>query len=323
MYQQTVDYGTKLIIDFLNLLTGITHSHGWSILLLTLVFRILILPLTMKSIKSMKTMQLLQPKMKEIQEKYKDDKERQTKEMMALYKEAGANPFSGCLPMLLPIPIFILLFRVLRYPEFNDYMLINSSFYGMDLTTAAITQLPHHLLGGLSLTLPGMIDLSFTNLGFLQNTYFYLPTTILVVLMTVSTFLQQASMTMDPKQKPTMYMMNIFLVYISLTMPSGVLLYWVFSNILQLIQQKFTGTAPAAAKDIAEIAEKRKHPHAAPALALAGETKSKPAVKPVSVPKTGNQQARKPAANTGSLKKDSAPKKPQSASSIKKKKKKK
>lgn len=219
--------------------------------MLTLIFRILILPLTFKSIKSMKAMQELQPKMKELQEKYKDDREALAKKQMEMFKEHGANPMGGCLPMILQMPIFLLLFRVLRAPELNGYILINSSFYGMDLTTAAITRIPPAFLGGLSLAMPGMIDLSVTNIGFLQHTYLYLPTLVLAAGMSVTTIIQQKQMVVDPNQKGMMMMMNLMLIYFAVIMPSGVLLYWVLGNAFQIVQQKFTGTtAPpqAAAK---------------------------------------------------------------------------
>ena len=252
MWHTIVSTSTQFVVDSLIFLNeNVTHSYGWSIILLTLIFRILILPLTFKSIKSMKAMQELQPKIKELQEKYKNDKEALAKKQMEMFKEHGANPMGGCLPMLLQLPIFILLFRVLRSPELNGYILINASFYGMDLTTAAITRIPDNFLGGLSLAMPGMIDLSATNIGFLQNTYLYLPTLVLAAGMSVTTFIQQKQMTIDPNQKGMMVMMNLMLVYFAMIMPSGVLLYWVLGNLFQIVQQKFTGTMappqPAAA----------------------------------------------------------------------------
>ena len=328
MYQETVTYFTNLIVYALQYLSdNLTHNHGWSILLLTLSFRIIILPLTMKSLKSMKAMQQLQPRIKELQAKYADDKERQSREMMGLYKQAGVNPFSGCLPMLLQIPIFILLFRALRYPELNGYILINTSFYGMDLTSAVITKLPHTLFGGMTLAMPGMLDLSFTNIGFLHNTFLYLPSIYLVVLMVVSTFLQQASMTMDPQQKPMMYMMNIFIVYISLMMPTGVMLYWVFSNMFQLVQQKFTNSGLKPAEVAASAGKGDAAPKAAKAVKSPGKnggfidnmkTMAKEASALEAEKKKPSSSA--PKKQTGSIKKQSHPKKTQSKGKNKKRK---
>ena len=242
MWNEIVDTSSDVIVQSILFLTNnITHNHGWSIIVLTLIFRVLIFPLTLKSMKSMKAMQALQPKIKEMQAKYKDDKERQAREQMKLFKEHGVNPMGGCLPLLLQLPIFILLFRVLRSPELNGFILVNSSFYGLDLTTAAITRLPQTYLGGLALTMPGMMDLSTLGIGFLHNTYLYLPSLILVAFMVVTTFVQQAQMVVDPQQKTTMYMMNLMIVYFSVMMPTGVLLYWGLSNAFQIVQQKFTG----------------------------------------------------------------------------------
>src|SRR4051794_33818998 len=102
--------------------TGLTHIFGsgsataWalSIVLLTVAMRLLLFPLFVKQIKNQRAMQLLQPKMKELQAKYKNDKEKLNQEMMALWREHGANPFAGCLPLVLQIPVFIALFRVLN-----------------------------------------------------------------------------------------------------------------------------------------------------------------------------------------------------------------
>ena len=248
MWRQISDSSSQLIVSTILFFTEhITHNHGWSIILLTLVFRVVIYPLTLKSTKSMKAMQALQPKMKELQEKFKDNKEQQSRELMALYKKHGVNPLGGCLPMLLQMPIFIVLFTVLRAPEKNGFILINASFFGMDLTTAALTRIPASFLGGVALAKPNMIDLSGLGIGFFNNMFLYLPTIILVVLMVVTTFVQQKQMVVDPQQKTTMYMMNLFIVYLALMMPSGVLLYWVVSNVFQIAQQKFTGTVMATA----------------------------------------------------------------------------
>ena len=279
MWNTIVNESTLLIVNSLIFLHDkVTHNYGWSIILLTLIFRILILPLTFKSIKSMKAMQELQPKMKELQEKFKNDKERFAREQMALFKQHKVNPMGGCLPMLLQMPIFILLFTVLRNPERNGFILINSSFYGMDLTTAAFTRIPAHFLGGLSLAMPGMIDLSVLGIGFFQNTYLYLPTIVLAAAMAVTTIIQQRQTVMDPNQKGMMVMMNFMLIYFGLIMPSGVLLYWVLGNAFQIVQQKFTGSViapPAAGKSALVKAEAKGKASGKPASG--NGTKPKPA----------------------------------------------
>src|SRR4051794_19295846 len=93
---------------------GSGAAWGLSIVLLTVAMRLVLFPLFVKQIKNQRAMQLLQPKMKELQAKYKNDKEKLNQEMMALWREHGANPFAGCLPLVLQIPVFIALFRVLN-----------------------------------------------------------------------------------------------------------------------------------------------------------------------------------------------------------------
>ncbi|WGX76291.1 YidC/Oxa1 family membrane protein insertase [Paraclostridium bifermentans] len=99
----------KFILDF-----GI--EYGWAIILFTIVVKVILLPLTIKQTKSMKAMQDIQPKIKEIQEKYKSKPEKQNQEIMKVYQEAKINPMSGCLPLLIQFPILIGLYNVLRQP---------------------------------------------------------------------------------------------------------------------------------------------------------------------------------------------------------------
>lgn len=258
---------------------GFTGNYGVDIILLTALIRVAMYPLTLTSIKSMKTMQELQPKIKELKKKYGDDKERLNKETLDLYRKHGANPLSGCLPLLLQLPIFIVLFQMLRLPERNGYIFINASFCGIDLTTAAFNRISADFLGNLPLVLPGMVDLSFLGISFFNNSYLYLPTLALVAFMTVTTFLTQKGMTMDQSQSANFMFMNIFIVFISFTMPSGVLLYWGMSNFFQLVQQKLV-PQPSAAKDVKKEAEEgvRKAPTPSPDTAKeekAGKTKQK------------------------------------------------
>ena len=97
----------KIIFEFVN-------NYGWSIIVFTLFVRLLLVPLMIKQIKSQKAMQDIQPKIKEIQEKYKNKPEKQQEELMKIYQEAKINPLSGCLPLLIQMPILIGLFNVLR-----------------------------------------------------------------------------------------------------------------------------------------------------------------------------------------------------------------
>jgi YidC/Oxa1 family membrane protein insertase len=252
-----VDSLSELFLRILEFSHKYTGNYGWDIIILTGLIRVVLLPLTLSSLRGMKAMQQAQPQLKELQAKYKDDKEKLNKEMMALYKEIGFNPITGCLPMILQIPIFIILYRVLLFPEMNGFIFVNTSFYGMDLTTAAFNRLSTDFLGNMHLIMPGMIDLTRLGIGFFKNTYLYIPGLPVVVLMVITTVLQQQMMTVDPQQKTTMWMMNLFFVYLAFIMPSGVLLYWGFSNLLQFAQQAMTKTSKKAQAIAAKAAAEK------------------------------------------------------------------
>lgn len=121
-----------LIFEAMSLIYNYVISDwGVSIIVLTIFFRLLVWPLMVKQTRSMRGMQKLQPLMKEVQEKYKDDKEKQSQEMMKLYKENNINPLGGCLPMLLQMPLMIGFFAVIMIPPVNQEGIIQSTFYGL------------------------------------------------------------------------------------------------------------------------------------------------------------------------------------------------
>ncbi|MBR1727979.1 MAG: YidC/Oxa1 family membrane protein insertase [Selenomonadaceae bacterium] len=175
-------------------------SYGLAIILLTVIIKILLYPLTAKQIKSMKAMQELQPELKKLQEKYKDNPQVMQQKLAALYQKAGVNPLAGCLPMLIQMPILMGMY----YALFNfDYGGAEPSF----------------------LWLP---SLSQTD-----STY------ILPFLSALTTFLQQKMTMMEgtPQKKTLMIIMPIFIGWISLNFPAGLVLYWVTMNIVQIVQQ--------------------------------------------------------------------------------------
>lgn len=182
-------------------------SYGIAIILLTIAIKVVLYPLTVKQVKSMKAMQELQPKMKEIQEKYKGNSEKLQKEMAALYKDAGVNPLAGCLPLLVQMPFLIAIFFALQSFDYGEYQ----SFLFLS-----------HL---------GQPD----------------PTYILPFLSAATTWLQSKQTMTDNSQQNKMMLifMPLFIGYISLTFPGGLVLYWVVSNIFQIIQQYFTYRKPA------------------------------------------------------------------------------
>lgn len=174
------------------------NSYGWSIILLTVVIKIVLLPLTIKQNKSMKAMSKIQPKLKALQEKYKDDKERLNKEIMSFYKENKVNPLAGCFPLLLQLPVMFALFRMLTDPGLSKIISKEGFFWIKSLTDKD---------------------------------------PILVVVMLATTFAQQLMMTTDPQQKNMMLPMTIFMGIIAFNFPAGVLLYWVTMNVLTILQQ--------------------------------------------------------------------------------------
>jgi YidC/Oxa1 family membrane protein insertase len=213
---------------------GDEPAWGFAIIALTIIVRVLLLPLAVKQTRSMRAMQKLQPKVKKLQEKYKVDRELMRKdpetyrakkqklneEMMALYREEGVNPASGCLPLLAQAPIFFALFSVLRDPTFTE--LQNADFY---FFTSYITGEPSGLGGLVSAAgWPGwlLIVLMAGTMGWSSKQ------------MMART---QAEGVQAQQQKIMMYVMPVFLAVISFNLPLGVLLYWVTTNLWQVGQQ--------------------------------------------------------------------------------------
>ncbi len=178
---------------------NITGSYGLAIILLTVAVRVLILPLTIYQTKSMKKMQEVQPLMKALQDKYKDQPEKLNQEMMGLYKEQGVNPFAGCLPLLIQMPFLYAVFAVLKAFDPAAHG-VSALFLGMDLAV--------------------------------KNPY-------LAVLTVGSMFLQSwlSGVGNDPNQKMMMYLMPLMFGYITFNMQSGVVLYWVVSTLFGIVQQ--------------------------------------------------------------------------------------
>ncbi|MCF0157602.1 YidC/Oxa1 family membrane protein insertase [Veillonella caviae] len=181
-------------------------SYGVAIILLTIVIKAILAPLTVKQIKSMKAMQELQPRMKAIQDKYKNDPQRMQQEIGNMYKEMGVNPLAGCLPLLVQMPFLIAIFYALQnYPYDPNFVQF--------------------------LWLPSLGE---------TDPYYILP-----VLSAVSTWLmsrqtsQGATGAAASQQKMMMWFMPLFIGYISLNFPAGLVIYWIVSNVFQFVQQHF------------------------------------------------------------------------------------
>jgi len=229
-----------LLLQVLEFFYKMTGSFGLAIVLLTIIVRLLLYPLNQKQMVSMQQMQKIQPRLKMIQEKYANNKEKMSQETMALYKEYKVNPAAGCLPILIQLPILILLFNVLRAYDFAG-----TSFLGVllgssttdGLALALGMKVAHSGSVGIMAVLTGLLH----NPGALANVNFYLGNLVLLVGISVLTWAQQKLS--GAGNNPQMAMMNtvmpIFMAFICLSMPGGVMLYWALSSLIGVVQQYF------------------------------------------------------------------------------------
>lgn len=216
VFKDAIFYCIEFFYNFL-------YDWGLAIIVVTLIFRLCLFPLMQKQIKSSYRMQQFQPRLREIQEKYADDQQRQAEEMQKVYAEIGFNPITGCLPLLLQMPIFIALYQVLqemgsRIGEGTAY-----SFYNIlpDLVTSPSAM-------------------------FSQGFGAFLPYLVLLILFAGCTFLPavlQQWGTNNPQKNQTLIMMGvmtIFMLWIGWSSPTGVLLFWATSSIFGVAQQLIT-----------------------------------------------------------------------------------
>ena len=191
-----------------------THNYGVDIIILTILIKLLFWPLTHKSYVSMRQMKKLQPKMQKIREKYKDDKEKMNQEIMQMYRTHKVNPVGGCLPMILQIPVFFALYRVL----YSALAIRHAPFMLWINDLAA----PDRLYVGINIPYLGGLP-------------------VLTLLMGVSMFVQQkmSPTTGDPRQEKMMLMMPVVFTVFFINFPSGLVLYWLVNNVLSIGQQYY------------------------------------------------------------------------------------
>ena len=196
LLQRTVEFMYQLTVS-----AGIP-SYGMAIILMTVVIKMILYPLTVKQVKSMKAMQELQPKMKRLQEQYKTNPQLLQQEMQKLYREAGVNPLAGCLPMLVQMPILMAIFYALKDATYEGG---NPSFLWMPSLSEA-------------------------------DPYYILP-----VLSALSTYLTSRQTTDESNQqmKMMMYVMPIFIGWMSMNFAAGLVIYWITMNLVQVVQQWF------------------------------------------------------------------------------------
>jgi YidC/Oxa1 family membrane protein insertase len=213
---------TRFFTLFLKMLYSVLPNYGIAIIILTIMVRVVTAPLTIKQMRSMERMRALSPKLKEIQAEFADDRQKQSEKTMALYKSEGVNPLGGCLPMLLQFPVFIGLFYSLR----STIQLRQAPFFGWidDLSV------PETLF-----EIPGI----------------GLPFRVLPLIMGATMVLQQriTPMQADPAQaKMMMTVMPVMMTVIFYQFPSGLVLYWMVSNMLAIAHQLWIGRGMRAKK---------------------------------------------------------------------------
>ncbi len=200
--KETVDFGIfgilgKPLFIVMHFIYNFVHNWGLTIIILTVLLRILLFPLNHKSLKAMKKMSDLAPEIKKLQKKYKDNPQKLQEEMMKLYAEHGANPMSGCLPIVIQIPIFIALYNVL-------------------MVTVELKNVPF-------LWIPDLSD---------KDPFYILP-----ILMGLSMIAQQwITPSSDKNQKMIMYIMAGVFTFMFMNFPAGLVLYWLTNNILGILQ---------------------------------------------------------------------------------------
>jgi YidC/Oxa1 family membrane protein insertase len=227
-FDLVIDYGSLYILakpftQMLKFLHKFTGNFGWAIVIFTILIRLLLFPVAQKSFKSMEKIKKLQPEMKRIQTLYANDRQRMNMELAMLYKTRGVNPLSGCLPILLQLPVFIALYKAL-------------------IVSIEMRQAPF-VLWIADLSAPDMTSV-FNLFGLLPYTpWSWLPQIgLLPVLMGFTMWAQQAmqpAMGADSAQMKFMKFLPLIFTLLLAGFPSGLVLYWTVSNVFSIVQQKY------------------------------------------------------------------------------------
>ena len=253
----------------LNVIYGLVSNYGLSVILFTILTKVILFPLSLKQQKSMVKMQQVQPRLKEIQEKYKSDKQRQSEETMKLYKEHGVNPMGGCLPLLIQLPILLALYRVMYQPL--TYMLGYSAEKIAELAEKFGVAMGNARMAEITIANAGkLIDFSFLGLDLSGAPSIMAPSLLWLIPITaaLTTFLSSKVTTAmnksqkseeDAKPKRVLsaepsqnksnadstqsmtnsmnIMMPIMTLWITFTVPAALGLYWTISNLITMVQQ--------------------------------------------------------------------------------------
>jgi YidC/Oxa1 family membrane protein insertase len=226
------------ILLLMNWVNAHVYNYGLAIIVLTVLSKVLFYPLTVWSMRSMKAMQTLQPQINALRSKYKSDPQRLQRETMELYRKHGVNPVGGCLPMLPQIPIFYALYLAVA----NSAELQNAPFLCFDFL--------HPIARAIRALGASWVDsLWICNLADIDPLY------ILPLVMGVTMFVQQkmTPISGDPAQAKIMLIMPVFFTIMFLNLPSGLVLYWTVSNVLQIAQQWYMNRPKATAGATREV----------------------------------------------------------------------
>ncbi len=215
-----IDAIAELFGTVITYIYGIIPNMGVAIIILTILIKLVTFPLNNKQIQSAKKMQALQPEMKKIQQKYKDDKEKQNKAVQEFMKEHNMNPLAGCLPLLVQFPILIGIFRLLREAElFLDMEYIN----------------PYLFQGAEIIDLLAIPNVGFDNFLSQISIYYIFP-----LIAGATTYLySKMSMPTDSSQKMLLYMMPVMITVFSFGFPVGLVIYWIMNNVFSIGQHRF------------------------------------------------------------------------------------
>lgn len=217
----------EIIFQALLYLHGLTGDFGAAIIILTVGMRVVLMPLTIKQTKSMYELQRIQPKIKELQQKHKKDKERLQAETLKFYEENKVNPFGGCLPLLLQMPIFLALFQVLGGTHERPGRLLAFLAENAGVSKAFWVLLPDITKA------PNAVWSS-------QGWVAAIPYLVIAALFALSVWLPQQLGPGDKQQKQIALYMAVMMAYFGWVSPAGVLIYWVTSSAWQLAQQAVT-----------------------------------------------------------------------------------
>ncbi len=275
-----IDAIAEVFSVLISFIYGYIPNFGVAIIIMTLMVKLVTFPLNNKQIKSAKKMQVLQPEMKKIQQKYKDDKEKQNKAVQEFMKENNMNPLAGCLPLLVQFPVLIGVFRLLREPDlFLDMDVVNPYLFQQ----AEVINLLHMPISSLS------VESFIADIGILY---------IFPLIAGATTYIySKMSMPADSSQKMLMYMMPVMITVFSFQFPVGLVIYWVMNNVFSIGQHKLIVGMDKVKEEVKEE------------IKLEGkeDKKGKPEKVPLKKEKAASAKKMKSGAKQGSTKIDGEP----------------